>query len=48
MSPKIPCQSYKERVLVTNRIVDMAIVVFMTNGKPIPREDNLKGLLQVS
>ena len=48
MSPKNSCQSYKERVLVINRIVDMAIVIFMTYGKPIPREDNLKGLLQVS
>jgi hypothetical protein len=48
MSPKNSCQSYKERVLVTKKIIDMAIVVFMTYGRPIPREDNLKGLLLVS
>ena len=48
MSPKNSCQSYKERVWVINRIIDMAIVIFMTYGRPIPREDNLKGLLPVS
>ncbi len=35
---KISWLSYKERVLVTKRIVAMAMVIFMTNGRPILRE----------